>query len=222
MSSSTSLSAAPTPGALIAKSGIPVSEEQEEKLALYQARLLHWQKAINLVATSTLGDSARRHFLDSAQIVLSLPMPSTRPLSLVDLGSGAGFPGLVLAILRPDLDVHLVEADAKKCAFLQTVSRETHTPLQIYNGRIEDVWHRIDADLITARALSTLSLLFGYSLPWFLRKSGTQAFFLKGSGYEREIEEARTRWRFDAAITPSLSAAGGAVVLIRNLCASNG
>lgn len=223
------------PGSVIGRAGIPIFPEQAERLALYQARLAHWQKAINLVSSSTLNDSARRHFLDSAQIAPLLPSSGALPLSpdspvlsergrtrtsrlsLVDLGSGAGFPGLVLAILRLDLDVHLVESDAKKCAFLQTVSRETHTPVQIYNGRIEDVWHRIDADIVTARALSSLSILLGYVAPWFARKPGVCGFFLKGREAAREIEEARVRWRFDAETICSLSDPVGAVVKVRNV-----
>lgn len=203
------------PGSVLGRAGIPIFPEQAERLALYQARLEHWQKAINLVASSTLADSARRHFLDSAQIVPLLPAMEGK--ALVDLGSGAGFPGLVLAILRPDLEVHLVESDAKKCAFLQTVSRETHTPVQIYNGRIEDVWHRIDADLITARALSNFSILLGYAAPWFARKPDVCGFFLKGREFSREITEARSRWRFDVETTPSLSEREGAVLAVKNL-----
>lgn len=226
------------PGSVIGRAGIPIFPEQAERLALYQARLAHWQKAINLVSASTLNDSARRHFLDSAQIAPLLPPSGALPLSadspvfvddkktrtsrlsLVDLGSGAGFPGLVLAILRPDLEVHLVESDAKKCAFLQTVSRETHTPVQIYNGRIEDVWHRIDADIITARALSSFSILLGYVAPWFSRKPDVCGFFLKGREAVREIKEARTRWRFDVDMVPSLSDPAGAVVKVQNICES--
>ncbi len=203
------------PGSVLGRAGIPIFPEQAERLALYQSRLEHWQKAINLVASSTLADSARRHFLDSAQIAALLPAAEGK--SLVDLGSGAGFPGLVLAILRPDLDVHLVESDAKKCAFLQTVSRETHTPVQIYNGRIEDVWHRIDADLITARALSNFSILLGYAAPWFARKSDVCGLFLKGREFSREIAEAQNHWRFEIKTTPSLSDRDGAVLTVKNL-----
>lgn len=223
------------PGSVLARAGITVFPEQAEKLAFYQARLAHWQKAVNLVSSSTLADAARRHFLDSAQIAPLLPPTGTLPLpspmgtvpaasarsgtrlSLVDLGSGAGFPGLVLAILRPDLIVHLVESDAKKCAFLQTVSRETHTPVQIYNGRIEDVWERIDADLITARALSSLPILFGYAAPWFARRSGVQGFFLKGREAVREVEEARSHWDFKWRSVPSLSDEHGCVLAIGSL-----
>lgn len=207
-----------TPGALIARAGISIASEQAEKLALYQARLAHWQKAINLVAASTLEDSARRHFLDSAQISQLLPAPEGgRSPVLVDMGSGAGFPGLVLAILRPDLNVHLVESDAKKCAFLQTISRETGSPVQIYNARIEDVWHMIEADIVTARALSTLSILLGYASPWFARKDGVQGVFLKGREAAREIEEARARWSFEVESIPSVSDSGGWVVQIRGV-----
>lgn len=223
------------PGQVIGRAGIPIFPEQAERLALYQARLAHWQKAINLVSSSTVNDAARRHFLDSAQIAPMLPPSDVLPLSsdspvfaedekkrtarlsLVDLGSGAGFPGLVLAILRPDLDVHLVESDAKKCAFLQTVSRETHTPVQIYNGRIEDVWHRIDADIITARALSSFSILLGYVAPWFARKSDVYGFFLKGREAAREIEEARTRWQLNVEMVRSLSDPDGAVLKVKGV-----
>lgn len=116
-------------------SGLPenVSRETEARLRQYQALLLKWQEKINLISPGTMKDSWARHFQDSLQI---LPLVPDGPARLYDLGSGAGFPGLVLAIARPDLAVTLIESDAKKCAFLQAVSRETGVKVTIDNCRI--------------------------------------------------------------------------------------
>ena len=139
---------------------IHVSRETISKLEVYLAQLVKWQRAINLVSPKTLPDAWNRHFVDSAQI---LPLIPKHAKKIADLGCGAGFPGLVLAILDPTLDMHLVESDDKKCQFLKHVSRETNCELSVYNKRIESCINDIQPDLITARALASLDKLLSYT-----------------------------------------------------------
>ena len=132
---------------------MPVSCETNNRLKTYLSLLEKWQPKINLISNNTLDIAWDRHFEDSLQLLNILPEGEK---TLFDLGSGAGFPGLVLAIAREDLNVHLVESDQKKCSFLKTVSRETKTPVEIHNSRIETVSRETSPDIVTARALASL------------------------------------------------------------------
>ena len=186
-----------SPDAFRAETG--VSRETLDRLALYLALLRKWQARINLVSAATLADPWRRHFLDSAQLVPLLP-ESTQ--TLVDLGSGAGFPGLVLAILGVP-DVHLIESDQRKIAFLREVAAATGTKITVHPSRIEAV-PPFPADAVTARALAPLAPLIGYALP-FLSPKGA-CLFLKGEQVEREILETQrvmTVERFESRSDPS-------------------
>ena len=185
---------------------IDVSRETREKLEIYHALLLKWQKAINLVSPKTIDEAWMRHFADSAQIDHHIPFDVSRESRIVfDLGSGAGFPGLVLAIMRPDLRVRLIESDERKCQFLKTVSRETNVNVMVHNSRIEDVQSDICPDLITARALADLKTLLEYIEPWSLASPNLQCLFLKGARVDDELEEARKHFFFDCEQLPSLS-----------------
>jgi 16S rRNA (guanine527-N7)-methyltransferase len=184
-----------------------VSDEAFLKLKTYENLLKKWQKTINLVGNSTVNSAFERHFLDSARLLNHIPDMN---IKLVDMGSGAGFPGMVLAILGVK-DVHLIESDSRKAAFLQNVSRETNTPLTLYNNRIEDC--KIpDIDIITARALAPLGNLLGY----MIKLEGKNGLFHKGAQYEAEILEAREKWEFSAEIYP---ASTGKIIRISNLAA---
>lgn len=143
-------------------------------------------------------DPWRRHVLDSAQLVALLP-PAAR--SLVDLGSGAGFPGLVLAILT-NVPVTLVEADERKCAFLAEAARNTGTSVTILTRRIESASETV-ADVVTARALAPLPRLLDYALKW-LAPNGI-CLFLKGRGVAAELTEAEKTWKMRADSIPSQS-----------------
>ena len=135
-----------------------VSRETLSRLRRYDALLRRWQKAINLVSADSLTDAWRRHFWDSAQL---LPLIPAGTRSLLDVGSGAGFPGLVLAILGVE-GVTLVESDGRKCAFLREVARETGTRVTILADRLERLADRIQPpDIITARAVVILGFTFG-------------------------------------------------------------
>ena len=178
------------------------SQETLEKLQCYQALLKKWQAQINLISPSTIEDAWTRHFVDSAQIADFIPQDGIKR-TLVDLGSGAGFPGLVLAIIRPDLGVHLIESNHKKSTFLRTVSRETHTEVTIHTLRIEDAIQDMRGvmgdnkpDILTARALTSLKDLLGYSLFFTESNPDLLSLFPKGQRYLDEIEEAKSVFDF--------------------------
>lgn len=194
-----------------------VSRETVAKLEVYAAILQEWQKAINLVSPTTIDDLWHRHFADSAQLYGY----TTDSKTLLDLGSGAGFPGLLLAIMSGDCKgrkFYLIESNGKKCAFLRHVARETGVPVDIIEARIETLHNSPtlgEVDCITARALAPLGKLLGYSAPLFADK--TKALFLKGRETARELEEAAQNWSFRSELHPSRTDKEGQIVEIREL-----
>jgi len=194
-----------------------VSRETAVKFEQYLALLAKWQKAVNLVAPGTLAEAANRHIADSAQLAPLIPDSAK---ILFDFGSGAGFPGLVLAMLRPDLQVHLVESDSKKCSFLATVSRETDTPVIIHSSRIEQLItaeHLPAPDVITARALTSLAALLDFCLPWAARNPGLLMLFPKGAKAEIEMAAAAARYDFSLEQIPSLTDPAATILVVRDL-----
>jgi 16S rRNA (guanine527-N7)-methyltransferase len=171
------------------KLGLDVSRETLVRLEALAATLRRWQKTINLVSRGSLDQLWSRHILDSAQVAAYLP-PSAR--TLADLGSGAGFPGLVLAALRPDLQVFLIESDGRKSAFLMEATRQMHVAAtQVIPTRIEAA-DPVGADVVTARALAPLSQLLG----WADRHRSDTAIclFHKGKDWRAELTEAMKNW----------------------------
>lgn len=182
-----------------------VSRETVERLAAYAELLVKWQARINLVGPDTLPDLWRRHLLDSAQVFPHLPQSIHR---LVDMGCGAGFPGLVLAVMGAP-DVHLIESDQRKCAFLREVARVTGTKVTIHNQRIEAV-APLGADVVTARALAPLDKLLGWAERHLC--PGGHALFLKGRGVEDELTMAGKEWNITFERIPSLSDPSGIIL----------
>ncbi len=173
--------------------------------------LSDWNQRMNLVGPSALGDFWGRHAWDSAQLLKLAP----DALVWVDVGAGAGFPGLVLAILlkgRPGATVHLVESMAKRCVFLRAVSADLDLPTQVHNARAESV-NLSPVDVVTARACAPLPRLLQYV--HHLLRGKTTAFFLKGRDAETEIAEARKTWRFEATLTPSASDPEGRILKLQ-------
>jgi 16S rRNA (guanine527-N7)-methyltransferase len=193
-------------------------ETIDEKFAAYLALLNKWQPTVNLVGVDTLPDAKIRHFDDSIQLAEFIPAAAK---TLYDWGSGAGFPGLVLAMLRPDLQVTLVESDQRKCAFLRTVSRETKSPVKILDDRIGDITVA-KADVITARALAPLKELLAWALPWVQANPDVILLFHKGEKAEEEIGEARKKYGFNLLKHPSKTAPNSAILQITGLCISTG
>ena len=188
-----------------------VSRETIKKLDHYHALLLKWQKAINLVSNNTIKEAEKRHFLDSAQLY---PLIDGSIKSWADIGCGAGFPGLVLAILRPEITFNMIESDQRKCTFMQTVSRETSlSNVVIYNERIENVTD-LTVDGVSARALKDLETLFGFVTPY----QPKVCIFPKGQNFKEEIDQARqSNWQFDVETVPSITDDNAQILKITNL-----
>lgn len=187
-----------------------VSRETLARLQAYAALLRRWQRAVNLVADSTLVDLWRRHLLDSAQLLRLLP-PS--PCRVADLGSGAGLPGLILAILGGG-EVHLIEADSRKCAFLREALRITQTSAVLHNERVEDV-EGLEVDVVTARGLAPLKQLIAYALP-LLKPQGI-CLFPKGSGSEEELTQAVKEWKMQVERFPSVTEPDGWIIRLAEI-----
>lgn len=195
------------------KLDINVSRETIEKLEIYKNLLLKWQKAINLISPTTIEDMDERHFLDSAQLIKLIP---NHDIILADMGAGAGFPALVLAILGIK-EVHLIESDVRKATFLKNVSRETGlSNVTVHDKRIEDVIIP-SVDVITARALATLAELLAMSERLATENHPFECLFLKGEKTDEELAKARKKWDFDVEITQSLTDKTGKLLKISNL-----
>ncbi|MCB1681112.1 MAG: 16S rRNA (guanine(527)-N(7))-methyltransferase RsmG [Rhodospirillales bacterium] len=191
-----------------------LSQAVMERLTIYHSLLLKWQKSINLVSDSTLDEAWHRHFYDSAQILTYFPEDAR---VCADLGSGAGFPGLVLAILNRDLNMNLIESDERKCLFLRTVSRETETDVSIHNERIERVTDSFVPDVVTARAFADLSKILDLCSVWIRKNNRLQLILLKGEKADEEIAAARTRFSFSVESFPSLTHPPASILCLRNL-----
>jgi 16S rRNA (guanine527-N7)-methyltransferase len=196
----------------------PVSRETEERLDRYVALLREWQSKTNLVAPSTLTTLWTRHIADSLQLLDIAPTGQ----SWIDLGSGGGFPGIVLACAfadRPEAHVHLVERNAKKAAFLREALRVTGAHGTVHLAEIENF---VDsnpprADYITARALAPLNVLLALTAPLIAR--GAKALFLKGQDVEAELTQATKYWTVSAKLHPSRTRPDSRVVEIDQISA---
>jgi len=181
--------------------GLNVSRETLEKLQLLERELRRWQAIKNLVGPATLDQVWDRHIVDSLQLLDLAP----EAMTWVDLGSGAGFPGLVLAIAGQErgLKVHLVESNSRKCAFLRQIARLTGASAMVHEARLETVIPSFvgKADVVSARALASLTQLLEWTEP--MLKTGTIGLFPKGRDAESELTEARKKWTFKADILPS-------------------
>jgi 16S rRNA (guanine527-N7)-methyltransferase len=192
---------------------IPVSRETLERLERFVDLLLLWQERVNLVASSTLSQIWTRHVADSLQL---LPLAPDAKI-WVDLGSGGGFPGLVLACAladRPGALVHLIESNQKKAAFLREAVLATGAAAQVHTGRIETVAPALEAPVhaVTARALAPLAKLLGQAEP--LLKKGAIGLFPKGQDVEAELTEASKYWTINPTLVASKTSPEGRIVVI--------
>lgn len=188
-----------------------VSRETIQRLTAYADLLVKWQQRINLVSAATLEDLWRRHMLDSAQL---LPLLPTGRRSVADLGSGAGFPGLVLAILGVP-EMHLIESDQRKCIFLTEAARvaglKGGTDVIIHNRRIEAI-SGLEVGAVTARACAPLDQLLSYAQKFLWH--GGKALFLKGAAVEEELTAAHKNWTMEVERFPSASDPTGCILRI--------
>ena len=191
-----------------------VARETVSRLSTYVDLLCKRNEQLNLVAESTLPQVWRRHILDSAQLLELIPEQAR---TIVDLGSGAGFPGMVLAIMlaaRPGVTVHLVESIQKKCRFLEEVAQATGAPAQVHWTRAEALTG-LKADVITARAVAPLDKLLGMAWPFFA--DHTIGLFLKGKSAADELTLATKSWKLDSTPVPSRSDPSGTVLRVTGL-----
>ncbi|WP_289034960.1 16S rRNA (guanine(527)-N(7))-methyltransferase RsmG [uncultured Roseibium sp.] len=194
-----------------------VSRETIERLQIYVDLVLKWQPAQNLIAPSTIPDIWSRHVVDSLQTKWTLPEATT----WVDIGSGAGFPGVVTAILQaddPDGHVHMIESNQRKAAFLRTALRETGSKGTVHAGRIESVakeWQHGAIDAVSGRALAALDLLLGFAEPF--TAAGARCVFHKGQDFQREVNEASHAWTFDLVEKVSLIDPTSRMLLLSNI-----
>jgi 16S rRNA (guanine527-N7)-methyltransferase len=200
---------------------VPVSRETEARLAILADLLRRWQARTNLVAPATLDHLWTRHIADSAQIVGLAP----DVLTWADLGSGAGFPGLVIAAHladRPGAVVHLLESDQKKSAFLREAARQMAVPVRIHADRIEKALPGLagQVEAVTARALASLEKLLSLAAP--LLTTGARGFFLKGRDVERELVEASRSWVIEAQLVPSRTDLEARIVIVDHLARRGG
>jgi 16S rRNA (guanine527-N7)-methyltransferase len=194
----------------------PVSDDALARLDKFAALLTDWQRRINLIAPSTLPHIWTRHIADSLQL---LPLAPNAKI-WVDLGSGGGFPGIPLACAlaqMPGADVHLVESNGKKAAFLREAVRITGVPATVHPERIENFGDSFggNADVVTARALAPLKSLCDQAFP--LLAKGAIGLFLKGQDVEAELTEAAKYWTVEAGLKPSVTSRDGVIVVVRGL-----
>ncbi|MBE7217663.1 MAG: 16S rRNA (guanine(527)-N(7))-methyltransferase RsmG [Caulobacteraceae bacterium] len=197
--------------ALAARLGL--GEAAAGDFARYRELLEDWSGRMNLVGPSALADFWPRHAADCAQLLALAP----QAVRWADLGSGAGLPGMILAIAlkgRPRAEVLLVESLQKRCRFLEAVVDTLKLPARVVEGRAE-VQTPPAVEVVTARAVAPLDTLFGYALP-FMRKGAT-GLFLKGRGAQAELDAARRRWRVRAELLPSATDAEARIVRVRSL-----
>jgi 16S rRNA (guanine527-N7)-methyltransferase len=194
-----------------------------DDLKAFRALLEDWSGRMNLVGPSALAEFWRRHAFDSAQL-LDLARPEERVWA--DIGAGAGFPGIVLAVrlkhqghaesrAAGPAKVHLIESLAKRCRFLSEAVSTLDLPAEVHNARAEDL-RLTGIDIVTARACAPLPKLLGYAAP-LLKKRGARGLFPKGREAEAELAEARKTWTFEASMTESRSDPSGRILSIERL-----
>lgn len=192
-----------------------VSRETMELLKAYEASLHEWQKKFNLVSNSSLENAWNRHFMDSIQLFKYIPKSAK---TLCDFGSGAGFPGMVLAIMAvektPYLKVCLIESIRKKTLYLNEVAKIAGVSVEIINERIENLSPR-RFDVITSRAMASLKDLLNYTQKFFGKE--TVCLFPKGKSYAEEISEAKKYWKFNCKIVPSEQSDEGVILIVTDL-----
>jgi 16S rRNA (guanine527-N7)-methyltransferase len=197
----------------------PVSRETLERLDAFVELFLRWQRAVQLVANSTLAQLWTRHIADSLQLLALAPHAKI----WADLGSGGGFPGLVVAIAlkeKPDAKVHLIESDQRKAAFLREAVRVLGLPAMIHVKRIEEVAEPLSGlEVVTARALAPMPELLEIAHPFL--KDGAKGLFMKGANVDNELTAATKSWSIKSTIVPSKTDSEGRIVIVEQALRRN-
>lgn len=189
---------------------LDVSRETLERLKIYVELLLKWQRAINLIGPGTIADVWGRHVLDCGQLMRYIPKDRA---PIVDIGSGAGLPGLVLAIMGVP-NVKLVESDSRKCTFLREAARMTKTPVEIVEARVEHL-QNMEAGVVMARALAPLTMLTELSQP--ITRPNTIYLFLKGKDWKNELTHLKNNWKMKLEVHPSVTNPVGSILKMESV-----
>jgi 16S rRNA (guanine527-N7)-methyltransferase len=198
-----------------------LSDETIARLDRFVDLLLMWQRGMNLISPSTIPSLWMRHVADSLQLLDHVDAPLERPRVWLDLGTGGGFPGVVIACALADVpgtQVHLVESSLKKAAFLREAVRMTKAPGIVHPVRIEELAQTLDStriDYVTARALAPLPDLLEMAAPFI--KRGAKALFLKGQDLDRELTESTKRWHIEAQSVSSRTSKAGRILIVHTL-----
>lgn len=187
-----------------------VSRETSERLSKLADLVRAWTPKINLISKSSVGDLETRHIIDSLQVAEA----ANNVRAWCDLGSGGGFPGLVVAIVHPEIRVTLIESDQRKCVFLRHASRELGLSVTIRNARIENA-EPTGADIVSARALAPLSQL----IPLAVRHGSSDARFIfpKGASFRQELDAIRCDWSFEIDVRPSKTEKEAVILVLGNV-----
>lgn len=191
-----------------------VPRETFQKFEIYVSCLVKWHRKVNLVSRETIEKVWERHILDSLQLSLILQHKNDK---IIDIGSGAGFPGMVLAIMNFE-NICLVEPNLKKTTFLKEVSRATVTPVTIYQKKIEKITLQ-DISTIVSRAFTSLKKLFEVSHPFL--KEETSCIFLKGQNWKQEVDEAYAEWCFEYETVPSMTSPRSQIIIAKKIFKRN-
>ncbi|MBK8197961.1 MAG: 16S rRNA (guanine(527)-N(7))-methyltransferase RsmG [Acidobacteria bacterium] len=192
-----------------------VSRETLAKLDIIVATLDEWRTKSNLIGPKEWPQIWTRHVGDSVQLLDRIPDTAR----VVDLGSGAGFPGLIIAAARPAGYVTMIESVGKKCAFLRAAIEAAGLPAEVFQGRVESA-PPIEADFVTARAFAPLPKLLDYAAPWLCK--GATGVFPKGERWNEELTAARQRWNFAYQAIPSRSGGSGVILIVREAARRHG
>lgn len=184
--------------------------KQSEQISAYCDLLVKWNAKINLIGRATVSEIMERHVLDCLQLTDFLPDKSSK---IADLGTGAGLPGLLLAIYGYS-ELTLIESDKKKCVFLREARRVLDLNLEIIESRIEEIKDR-KFDVIVSRAMASVDLLFDLSEPFL--KEDSRCLFMKGVTYGEEIINAQKRWDFNFIVHDSKTGCGGVILEVQNI-----
>lgn len=185
-----------------------VSREKAEIFEKLKDLTLKWNEKINLISKNTIKDFELRHIVDSLQLVLLL---RDLNIHIIDLGTGGGFPGIILSIVGVK-KVTLIESDIKKAAFLLQASLLSSNKLKVINARIEDL--NMECDILTCRAFASLNKIFDYTKNFVIKD---KYLLLKGENITQEIEEANLKWKFDYKIYNSISYVGGKILEVNKV-----
>ena len=190
-----------------------ISNENFERLVVYVDLLKKWQNKMNLVGKNSLFDVWSRHILDSTQLSKFI---TPRMMAIADIGTGAGFPGMVLAIIKQkkDREIHLIESNQRKCAFLREVSLATQAGVFIHNERVESITD-LSVDLAVSRAVASVEKLLEFS-NFILKKDG-QCLFLKGKKWRDELTQAQLKWMMNETIIQSLTDKTGKILKLKEI-----